>query len=268
MMRRKQDRIFSKIEGMEADFQTRPNPAAPPSKHQTDDSENSVGLMSEGVIGTGPAEDRASPEELIVLNSPDSFFAESCRFLRSKITRSSANNPPRSVLITSALPGEGKTLVACNLAVSISQTPEEFALLVDADLRNPQAHRVLGIPFDQRGLFTYLTGDAALSELLKEDGLRQTVVPRRRELCESSSGVALLGKNDGTHSGTQRSLQRSVHHNRQCTPGIGPGNIRDRQCSRRSCFGGAPRQYSPPCGNRGQKEDKEREIYGSRLQRL
>ena len=89
----------------------------------------------------GPGDDGAVSEELVVYNRPDSLFAECCRFLRSKITRLSSDNPPRSILVTSALQGEGKTFVACNLAVSISRTPEEYALLVDADLRNPNAQR-------------------------------------------------------------------------------------------------------------------------------
>jgi exopolysaccharide/PEP-CTERM locus tyrosine autokinase len=107
-------------------------------------------------------------EQLVVFHKPDSLFAERCRFLRSKITRSALDNPPRSILVSSALTGEGKTFVACNLAASISQSQEEYALLIDADLRNPNAHRAFGIPSVEMGLSTYLARNAALPELLKK----------------------------------------------------------------------------------------------------
>jgi len=100
----------------------------------------------------GLEEDRSVSEELVVFHSPDSLFAECCRFLRAKIIRPSSDKPPRTILISSALMGEGKTFVACNLAASISQTPEEYALLVDTDLRNPSAHRMFGISPDEPGL--------------------------------------------------------------------------------------------------------------------
>jgi len=119
-------------------------------------------------ISRGSEEDSLVSEELVVFNSPNSLFTESCRFLRSKITRPSANNPPRSILISSALSGDGKTLVACNLAASISQTPEEYALLVDADLRSPRAHKIFGVPPVELGLSTYLSGKAALPGLLQK----------------------------------------------------------------------------------------------------
>ncbi len=120
------------------------------------------------VVSIRHDEDMTDLEELVVFSRPDSLFSECCRFLRSKITRPSSGNPPRTILVTSALMGEGKTFVACNLAAAIGQTPEEYALLVDSDLRNPSAHRVLGIPADERGLSTYLSKKAGLPELLRK----------------------------------------------------------------------------------------------------
>ena len=116
----------------------------------------------------GVEEDHSRPDEMAVFYSPDSLFAESFRFLRSKITRPFADNLPRSILISSALMGEGKTLISSNLAVCISQSPDQHALLVDADLRNPSAHRIFGIPQFEPGLAEYLAGKAALPALLKK----------------------------------------------------------------------------------------------------
>jgi exopolysaccharide/PEP-CTERM locus tyrosine autokinase len=110
-------------------------------------------------------------KELIVLNEPDSPMAECFRFLRSRVTRPAAGNPPRTILVTSALMGEGKTFVACNLAVSISRSLEEHVLLIDADLRDPSVHEVFGIPSSRDGLSTFLSKDTALSSLLKRTSI-------------------------------------------------------------------------------------------------
>ena len=126
----------------------------------------------------GAEEDNSGPDEMAVFSIPDSLFAECCRFMRSKITRLHSDNPPRSILISSALKGEGKTFVACNLAASISQTPDEYVLLVDSDLRNPRMHKVFGIPSVEKGLATYLEGNAALPELLKKTAFdKLTLLP-------------------------------------------------------------------------------------------
>ncbi|MGV8056436.1 MAG: polysaccharide biosynthesis tyrosine autokinase [Smithellaceae bacterium] len=117
-------------------------------------------------------------KELFVLDNLDSPITESFRFLRSKITRPSSGDPPRSILISSALKGEGKTFVACNLAASISQGIEEYVLLIDADLRNPRVHKVFGIGSGKEGLSTYLDNKATLSALLRKTALNKlTVLP-------------------------------------------------------------------------------------------
>jgi protein-tyrosine kinase len=117
-------------------------------------------------------------EELVAINKPDSPIAECFRFLRSQVTRPAVGSPPRSVLVTSALMGEGKTFVACNLAASISQSLEEYVLLVDADLRNPSVHKVFGIRTPKEGLSTLLAKDAPLSSLLKKSHIdKLTLLP-------------------------------------------------------------------------------------------
>ncbi len=118
------------------------------------------------------------PEELVVLNSPDSHMAECFRFLRAKVMRPASGHPPRTILVTSALMEEGKTFVACNLAVSISQSLEEHVLLIDADLRNPRVHQVFGLRSYKEGLSTTLAGDVPLDTLLrKTDVNKLTILP-------------------------------------------------------------------------------------------
>jgi protein-tyrosine kinase len=117
-------------------------------------------------------------EELYALNNLDPHIAEAFRFLRSKITRPHTGIPPRCILIASALKGEGKTFVACNLAATISQSVEEYVLLIDADLRNPRVHKAFGIRSGKEGLSTYLDGRAPLPELLRKTNLdKLTILP-------------------------------------------------------------------------------------------
>ena len=89
-------------------------------------------------------------------------FAESFRALRTNVLFSSAEEGSRSVVVTSTGPGEGKTLVASNLAIALAQAGERV-LLVDADLRKPRVHDIFGKP-QKPGLSNVLVGNAKPSE--------------------------------------------------------------------------------------------------------
>jgi protein-tyrosine kinase len=69
---------------------------------------------------------------------------EEFRALRSRLSQLQRQNPLKSVLVTSALPGEGRSFVAANLAQTMALQPESRVLLIDADLRNPCLHNALG----------------------------------------------------------------------------------------------------------------------------
>lgn len=85
-----------------------------------------------------------------------SALSEAFRSLRTSILLSSAERPPRSLLVSSAQEAEGKTTVSLNLAISLAQLSKKV-LLIDADLRRPNLHRALEIQ-SREGLSTYLTG--------------------------------------------------------------------------------------------------------------
>jgi protein-tyrosine kinase len=87
------------------------------------------------------------------------YGSEELRTLRSRLYQIRGQKPLQSVLITSALPGEGKSFIAANLAMAIVRQPERRALLIDADLRMPVLHRSLGTPLTP-GLSDHLRGDA------------------------------------------------------------------------------------------------------------
>jgi capsular exopolysaccharide synthesis family protein len=102
----------------------------------------------------------------ISLLQPDSFVAEQFRALRGRIDAIAADRPLRTIAVTSATPGEGKTTAAINLAIVTSLSVGRRVLLVDCDLRRPKVHSSLGI-----------SPDAGLAEVLTDQiGLEQAIV--------------------------------------------------------------------------------------------
>src|SRR5947209_6344304 len=85
---------------------------------------------------------------------------EQFRTLRSRLYQIRDKQPLRSILVTSSLPGEGKTFVANNLAHALARQQNCRVLLVDADLRRPDLHPGFGAP-SSPGLSDYLKGEAS-----------------------------------------------------------------------------------------------------------
>jgi len=103
--------------------------------------------------------------KLVVLTAPESFEAENFKLLRAQIMFAKDRKRPRTILITSAAPGDGKTFIAANLAVSIASGIDEHVLLVDCDLRRSNLHAMFGLS-RSKGLHEYLIGKKKLPELL------------------------------------------------------------------------------------------------------
>lgn len=100
--------------------------------------------------------------ELVAQHLPKSQMAEAFRALRTALLLSQAERPPQVILVTSALPREGKTTAAANLAVTLAQLGDR-TVLVDADLRKPGVGRLLNLGTGKyAGLSSYLAGASTL----------------------------------------------------------------------------------------------------------
>lgn len=139
----------------------------------------------------------AARKPLLTQTAPQSPRAESFRTLRTNLQFANISGRAKSVLLTSSLPGEGKSTTATNLAIALAQAGQSVCL-IDADLRRPMVHEYLGLERNA-GLTTALVGAADINELLQpwgEDNLfvltSGVVPPNPSELLGSSEMKELL----------------------------------------------------------------------------
>jgi len=136
--------------------------------------------------------------ELITQSRPQSQMAESYRALRTSLLLTSLGAPPKTILITSALPREGKSTTSINTAIVLAQKGVRV-LLIDADLRRPSVHKTLGLG-PRIGLSNVLTGGASLQQATLRSPLLPnlyvlpagTPPPNPAELMASSQMVEML----------------------------------------------------------------------------
>lgn len=115
-------------------------------------------------------------------------FSEAVRTIRTGISLSSIDHPHKVIVVTSAIPGEGKSTVSCNLAFAFSRM--EKVLLIDADLRRPTLSKNFDFPVGSPGLANLIAGNANLAECIKHvEGVDMicagTVPPNPLELISS-----------------------------------------------------------------------------------
>lgn len=105
------------------------------------------------------------PVELITHVHPKSILSEAYRGIRTSVLLSVSERPPKTLLFTSANPAEGKTTTLLNTAIALAQTGARV-LIIDADLRKPKIHTVLGEE-DGAGLSSYLSGNANFESVVR-----------------------------------------------------------------------------------------------------
>jgi capsular exopolysaccharide synthesis family protein len=104
---------------------------------------------------------------LVAALAPQSLAAEQYRSLRTRLTRAESGRALRAIIVTSPGKGDGKSLTAGNLALTMAQEFQQRVLLLDADLRRPSIHRLFGVP-ESPGLSDVLMGGAAIEDALLE----------------------------------------------------------------------------------------------------
>ena len=102
--------------------------------------------------------------ELLVNLDSRSPLAEAYRHLRTSVLLSTAGRAPKSLLVTSSLPGEGKTTTAVNTAISLAQTGASV-VIIDADMRRPRLQSIFDM-HGQEGLSSILSSDVSVDEML------------------------------------------------------------------------------------------------------
>jgi capsular exopolysaccharide synthesis family protein len=105
-------------------------------------------------------------EELAMVHAPQSQIAEQFRVLRNSIVTLNPEGAPRTIVVTSALSGEGKTVATLNLAVAMTELARTQVLVVDADLHHPSIERYLSLPRRQ-GLAELLRGECSIDRAVR-----------------------------------------------------------------------------------------------------
>jgi capsular exopolysaccharide synthesis family protein len=118
------------------------------------------------LLGRGaPEPEPGATTALALIDDVRSPVAEAYRHLRTSLLLSSAGQPPKTVLVTSSQPSEGKTTTVVNIATMLAQTGADV-LVLDCDLRRPRVHAHFGMG-NSRGVTNYLSGEANVSELVQ-----------------------------------------------------------------------------------------------------
>jgi capsular exopolysaccharide synthesis family protein len=103
---------------------------------------------------------------VVIFDAPHSHMAESFRHVRTKLQHTASLDTTRSIMVTSPSPGDGKTTIACNLAAGLALNGRRI-LLVDANFRRPEIHKVFGLPNEQ-GFSDVLNAVVSFDEVIQE----------------------------------------------------------------------------------------------------
>lgn len=153
------------------------------------------------LVGATESEDENPQSPLLISADSRSSLAEAYRHLRTSILLSTAGHAPKSLLVSSSLPSEGKSTIATNTAISLAQTGAKV-LIIDADMRRPRLHSIFSME-NEAGLSSLLASEITDDEItnsIKYDERGKLFVmtsgpipPNPAELIGSKQMVSLLG---------------------------------------------------------------------------
>lgn len=138
-------------------------------------------------------------DELVIHTRPKSNISEDIRTIRTNLQFTSSDEESKVILITSSIPGEGKSFISSNLATAFAQTGES-TLLIDCDLRLGRVHKIFGIS-NEKGFSNLLVGQNTVdcAEFIKKTSIpdlyvipRGTVPPNPSELLNSSNAKKVV----------------------------------------------------------------------------
>ena len=138
-------------------------------------------------------------EGLVIHNKPKSNISEDIRTIRTNLMFTSSDEESKVILITSSIPGEGKSFISSNLATAFAQTGES-TLLIDCDLRLGRVHKIFGLS-NNKGLSNLLVGQNVVdcAEYIKKTTIpnlyvipRGTVPPNPSELLNSTNTKKII----------------------------------------------------------------------------
>lgn len=145
--------------------------------HETIDALKLDTTAAQGPSETSPLPEGRLDPRLISFMEPDSAAGECFKLLRAKILTRNPESRPRTIMVTSPQPMDGKTTVAANLAINIARGINEYVMRVDCDLRRPSMDRMLGLNA-REGIREYLEeGTSVAPYLMKTPVKKLTLLP-------------------------------------------------------------------------------------------
>ncbi len=119
--------------------------------------------------------DRSLNPYLVLFHEPAGYRAEQIRALRNRLVAMNPDGEPKTLVITSAVRGEGKSVAAINLAMALAELERQQVVLVDADLRRPSCERYLNLNAEV-GLSDVLMGRVSVDKVLRPAGHRNLML--------------------------------------------------------------------------------------------
>ena len=165
----------------------------------TDNIEDEIGMpLIAKVFKSEAKKNKGSSVELLVQKYPKSSVSESIKTLRTNLQFSSVDSEIETILITSSIPGEGKSFISANLAISFVQTGKKV-LIVDCDMRKGRQHRIFKLS-NSKGLSNLLIDDMKnITQYVSKTSIndlyvitRGTVPPNPSELLNSKKNKDLI----------------------------------------------------------------------------